>query len=153
MAAVGTIARTPLAITGPLSARLGEVHDYWRRLLRGEATIPFTDDVDPNLFGGICPDIFLVGVFERPRRFRLDFARMPEAPQVERQYLGRFLDEFDAPTPLEFILAQAAAAAEGPSPTIYQHRPRRRGRAYDRLLLPAWGEGRVSLLIGAVEFH
>ncbi len=128
-----TTRHAPFAIERPLPGRLAEVLDYWRSLLRGEATIPFTDDVDWTRVRALCPDVFLLGVFEKPERFR-------------------FIDEVDLPSPLEFLRAQADAATEGMAPTVYQHTPKASARGYARLLLPCWGEGKVSALIGAVEY-
>ena len=142
----------PFAIERPLPARLGAVLDYWRGLLRGEATVPFADDVDVTKVEALCADVFLLGVFEKPERFRLELARTPHASTVESQLLGRFIDEVELPTPLEFLRAQADAAVESVGPTLYEHSPAGGGRPYARLLAPTWGEGQVKLLIGAVEF-
>ena len=144
---------TPFAIAAPLSSRLGAVFDAWTGLLRGEATIPFADDLDVVGLEGLCPNLFLLGVFEKPRRFRLDLARTPDAPQIEGAFRGRFIDEVDMPTPMEFLRAQAEAAVESAAATVYDHVPAGAGRAYGRLVLPTWGEGQVSLLVGAVEFR
>ena len=141
----------PFAIERPLPTRLGAVLDYWRGLLRGEATIPFSDDVDITKVEALCADVFLLGVFAKPERFRLDLAHTPHAPGVEGQLLGRFIDEVELPTPLEFLRAQADAAVESVGPTLYEHSPGGGEHPYARLLLPAWGEGKVSLLIGALE--
>ena len=150
---ITTVHATPFAIVGPVSVRLGAVYDHWRSLFRGEAAIPFADDVKPDHLQRFCPDVLVLHVFEKPLRFRLDLARTPNAPEVEAQMRGKFLDEISPSPPLEFILAQASAAVESLGATIYAHRPRHGGRAYDRLLLPAWSEGHVSLLIGALEFR
>jgi len=147
-----TRAATPFAIERPLPTRLGAVLDYWRSLLRGEAQIPFSDDVDWTRLEALCPDVFLLGVFDKPERFRLDMAATPHAPSAAGEIAGRFIDEVELPSPLEFLRAQADAAVESMAPTIYQHRPRGGGPAYARVLLPAWGAGKVNLLIGAVEF-
>jgi len=140
----------PFAITGPLGPRLDRLMDYWRSLLRGEATMPFADDLDMQRVNACCSDSFVLGVFEKPERFRLDLASTPFAPAVEATLQGRFIDEIDLPTPLEFLRSQADATVEGGSPTLYEHSG---GRSYARLLLPAWGEGQVKLLLGGVEWR
>jgi hypothetical protein len=141
----------PFSITNPLSARLGAVLDDWRALLRGQASMPFADDVDVAKLATACPNLFLLGVFDRPRRFRLDVARAEGGPEIAA-LAGRFLDEVDQPNPMAFLRSQAEATVESAQPTLYEQGARS-GRPYGRLLLPAWGDGRISLLIGAVEFR
>lgn len=38
-------------------------------------------------------------------------------------------------------------------PTLYRHEPSGSERPYARLLLPAWGEGQVRLLLGGIEWR
>jgi hypothetical protein len=148
-----TLHAPPFAIQAPHSDRLGAVHDYWRSLLRGGAEVPFADDVDVTRLEALCPDVLLIGVFEKPRRFRIDLARTPHAPQIEIDLVGRFLDEIDPPATLALLRAQADAAAETLAAAVYEHRPKSGHPCYGRLVLPAWGEGRVSLLLVALEFR
>lgn len=144
---------TPFAVEAPLSPRLDDLLEYWRGLRRGDAAMPFADDLDMVTAKAMCSDVFVLGVFERPERFRLDLAHTPNAETVETGLTGRFIDEIDLPTPLEFLRAQADATVEGMAPTIYSHRPTIAERPYARLLLPAWGEGQIKLLLGAVEWR
>ncbi len=143
----------PFSLETPLSPSLDRLLEYWRGLLRGEATVPFADDVNLAKVEAKASDVFVLGVFEKPERFRLEVARTPAAPEVEAAVLGRFIDEVALPCPLEFLKAQASATVESMGPTFYEHRPKGAERGYGRLLLPAWGEGHVSLLLGAVEFR
>src|SRR5690242_12371105 len=145
--------KQPFAVDAPLGPRLEALMEYWRKLLRGEATMPFADDVDMAKVKALCSDVFVLGVFERPERFRLDLAHTPFAPEVEASLVGRFIDEIDLPTPLEFLRAQADATVEGLAPTLHRHAPAGSERPYARLLLPAWGEGQVKLLLGGVEWR
>ena len=144
---------SPFPIEGPLSPSLDRALDYWRNLLRGGATVPFADDVDMGRVQELCGEVFVLGVFQKPERFRLELARTPHAPAVERELQDRFIDDVDLPTPLEFLRSQAAATTESMAPTFYEHRPRAAERGYGRLLLPFWGGGQVSLVLGAVEFR
>jgi hypothetical protein len=144
------MSQTPFAINAPLGPRLAAVMDYWRGLLRGEATIPFADDIDMTRVRALTDDLFVLGVFEKPERFRLDLAHLPGAPKIEASLQGRFIDEIDLPTPFEFLRAQADAAVESLAPTLHRQGGE---RAYARLLAPAWGEGQVRLLLGAVEWR
>jgi hypothetical protein len=146
------LAHKPFAVD-TLGPRLEQLMDYWRNLLRGEASMPFADDIDMAKAQPLCSDTFVLGVFERPERFRLDLAHTPFAPDIAAKLVGRFLDEIDLPTPLEFLRAQADATVEGLSPTLYRHQPSGSERPYARLLLPAWGEGQVRLLLGGVEWR
>jgi hypothetical protein len=123
--------------------------DYWRGLLRGEATMPFADDIDMTKLRALADDVFVLGVFEKPERFRLELARSPRAPGLEALQ-GRFIDEADLPTPLEFLRAQAGATVESEGPTVHRQAGE---QAYARLLAPAWGEGQIRLLLGAVEWR
>ncbi|HTX51118.1 MAG TPA: PAS domain-containing protein [Caulobacteraceae bacterium] len=139
----------PFAIDEALGPRLDALFTYWSGLKRGEASIPFADDIDMAMVEDLCGDVFVLGVFEKPERFRLDLARTPRAPEIQNTVLGRFIDEVDLPGPLQYLRAQADAAVEGAAPAYY----RRDGEpAYARLLLPAWGEGQVRLLLGAIEW-
>jgi len=143
----------PFAIEPPLSGRLEAVLEDWKSLLRGQAEIPFADDLDFARAERLCPDAFLLGVFERPRRFRFELASTPHAPEIARELLGRFIDEVELRGPLHYLRAQAEAAVESLAPSFYEHRPTGAEHGYGRLLLPAWGEGHVSALLGAVEFR
>jgi len=143
----------PFAIDAPLGPRLEALLDYWRDLRRGQASVPFADDLDMLEVEGLCSDVFVLGVFEKPERFRLDLIRTPNAAAIEETLGDRFIDEIDLPTPLEFLRAQADATVESRAPTVYRHAPSGAGRGYARLLLPAWGEGQIKLLLGAVEWR
>jgi hypothetical protein len=143
----------PFAIDGPLPTSLAGLFDYWRSLLRGEATMPFADDLDMTKAKGLVSDLFVVGVFEKPERFRLELAHAPNAPRLQDLLLGRFIDEIALESPLDYLRAQADAAVEGLGPTYYEHAARGDGRDYARLLLPFWGEGQVKLLLGAIEWR
>lgn len=144
---------TPFAVQAPLSPSLDRLLEYWRGLLRGEATVPFADDLNMAKVEALASEVFLLGVFEKPLRFRFDFARAPGAPVIETELLDRFADEAVLPTPLEFLLAQAPATVESMAPTFYEHRPHGAERGYGRLLLPTWGEGHVSTLLCGLEFR
>ena len=141
----------PFAIDARLGPQLESVLDYWRGLLRGEASMPFADDVDLVNVRGRCPDVFVLDVLERPQRFRMAVAVTPGAPIIADELAGRFMDEVDLPTPLDYVRAQADSTVESLGPTLYRHVDDV-ARAYARLLLPAWGEGQVRLLLGAIEW-
>jgi hypothetical protein len=144
---------TPFAISGSLPTSLANLLDYWRGLLRGEATIPFADDLDLTGAKGLVSDLFVLGVFEKPERFRLELAQTPNAPRLGDLLLGKFLDEIALENPLDYLRSQADSAVESLGPTYYEHTAHDAGRDYGRLLLPFWGEGQVRLLLGAIEWR
>ena len=67
---------------------------------------------------------------------------------------GKFVDEIGPNAPFEFLTAQASATIEARAPTFFAGQggtesgghPR-----YSRLLLPMWGDGRIGMLLGAIE--
>jgi hypothetical protein len=64
---------------------------------------------------------------------------------------GQFADELKPTEPLNYFIAQASATVEAGAPTLYRAaKKRKRLSGYSRILLPAWGNGRVDLLIGAI---
>ncbi len=143
----------PFALDGVPGPRLGALIDYWRGLLRGEATMPFADDLDMAEVEAAVSDAFVLGVFERPLRFRLDLAATPNATAVG-DLAGRFLDEVDLPPALAYVRSQAEATVESGAPTLYRHRTSAGAqRPYARLLLPTWGEGHIKLLVGGIEWR
>lgn len=136
----------PYAVPPRLSPDLTRVQAYWEGLLRGGATMPFWDDVNLSDLPDLLGRLFLVDVFGLPERFRL--GQVGEALTSE-EVAGKFLDEAELHRPFEFLNSQCAATVECAAPTYF----RSDGAAlpYARLLLPLWGEGRISMLLGAVD--
>ena len=99
----------------------------------------------------------LIDVFDRPLRFRLDMVGQDIRERLGRDVIGKFLDEIDAPAPLQYLNSQASAAVESRAPTYYRHdshqeRGSRGTDGYSRLLLPMWGDGRIAMLLGAITW-
>jgi len=140
----------PFATPAHLSPDLTRVQAYWRGLLRGEAKIPFWDDATLSDLPDLTDRLFLIDVFQDPERFR--FAQVGAA--IGGQELGgRFLDETDLAWPFAFLRSQSSATIEAAAPTCFRREdPAPQGRSYSRLLLPMWGDGHVSMLLGAVDF-
>lgn len=134
----------PYAVPAQLSPDLARVRAYWEGLLRGAATMPFWDDVKPTDLPDLRGRLFLVDVFGPQERFRLDLVG---AALGAEGLAGKFLDETELHRPFEFLNSQCAATVECAAPTYF----RNNGVAlpYARLLLPLWGEGRISMLLGA----
>lgn len=136
----------PYAVPARLSPDLTRVQAYWRGLLRGSAQIPFWDDAKLSDLPDLAERLFLVDVFQKPERFR--FGLVGQALATDG-LSGRFLDETDLDRPFDFLRSQCAAAVEGAGPTLFHQSAG--ARPYARLLLPMWGDGRISMLLGAVD--
>ncbi|QUD86896.1 hypothetical protein [Phenylobacterium montanum] len=138
----------PFPVPSQLSPALARVDAYWRGLLRGNASMPFSDDARLTDLPDLAPQLLLVDVFERPERFRFSTVG---AELAGDGLAGLFLDETTLDRPFEYLRAQCSATVEAGTPTGYR-REAASGQAYSRLLLPLWGEGRISMLLGAVDF-
>jgi hypothetical protein len=142
----------PYSLPGRLSPDLERVRAYWQGLLRGGADMPFWDDAKLTDLPDLESRLFLIGVFARPERFRFETI---SSSLVGQDLDGVFLDETDLDAPLEFLRSQASATVECAAPTYFRRekdeasviRP-----AHARLLLPMWGDGRIGMLLGAVDF-
>jgi hypothetical protein len=96
----------------------------------------------------------LVDAFEKPQRFRLNAV----GEQIRQRYgadlADKFIDEIAAKAPFQFLAAQASATIEAKVPTFFAGEAGAasgRQQGYVRLLLPMWGEGRIGMLLGAIE--
>jgi hypothetical protein len=136
----------PFAVPARLSPDLTRVEAYWKGLLRGSAKMPFWDDAKLTDLPDLADRLFLLDVFDHPERFRFD---MVGRGLADDGLAGLFIDEADLAHPFEFLRAQATATVECAAPTYVRHEGGR--RAYGRLLLPMWGDGRISMLLGAVD--
>lgn len=140
-------AKHPYAPPVRLSPELARVQAYWRGLLRGGAEMPFWDDAKLTDLPDLADRLFLIDVFSPPERYR--FATLGKA-LTGGDLAGRFLDETQLSSPFAFLRSQAAATVEAAQPTYFRDEGELGG--YGRLLLPMWGEGRISMLLGAVDF-
>jgi len=142
----------PFRLPRSLDPDLARIRAYWRGLLRGDAEMPFADDLDMNALADLKDELMVIEVFAEPERFRLDIVgKAIGAPQT----VGRFADEIAPKTPFEFLRAQASVTLEAARPTFFK---RDKGtaagaRGYSRLLLPMWGDGHISLVLGAIAWH
>jgi len=113
--------------------------------------MPFSDDVSLGPIEKLSAHVMLVDVFSGPQRFR--FSRLGDniIGKFGNDVSGQFADEIRPIEPLNYFIAQASATVEAGAPTLYSAvRKTSRGRGYSRILLPAWGNGRIDLLLGAV---
>jgi hypothetical protein len=125
-------------------------------LERGEAEMPFADDVKLSALPKLAGRLILIEVLGHPVRFRCGFSLVGE--DIKRHYGGdldgKFLDEVEVRRPLQFLNSQASATVESLSPTYYRYAGAKgagaRGqKGYSRLLLPMWGNGQIGMLLGA----
>ena len=137
----------PYAVPSDMDAGLVRVRDRWLGLRRGQADIPFADDVKLSELQDATVDLMIMDVFERPTRFRITIAGRGIASHYGRLVEGLFADEIVPGAPLDYLLSQSSATVEARTPTYY-----RSPRSYARLMLPLWGDGHINSLLGAVSF-
>ena len=144
----------PYAPPRKLERELARVLDFWNGLKRGNAEIPFWDDVRLSALPELLPTLTMIDVSPKPARFR--FAAGVVGEEIKHRYggdlAGPFLDEIEIRYPLQFLISQCSATVESGAPTYYRHAEARGARsqqAFSRLLLPLWGDGRIGMLLGA----
>ena len=139
----------PYPVPVRLAPNLARVRAYWQGLLRGAAEMPFWDDVNLTVLPDLADRLLLIDVFGPRERFR--FAILG-AEIAAGDLAGRFLDEVALSPPLAFLSSQCSATVEAAAPTYFHAEGTEGGRAYGRLLLPMWGDGRIGMLLGMVDF-
>lgn len=141
----------PYRLPGTLAPDLAQTLDYWRGLRRGSAEIPFWDDLNLLDLPDLSARVLLIDVFSRPERFRFNSVGAELQTTQTKPFEGEFLDMITMDHPLEFLRSQCSATVESRGPTFYDCGSQRADRAeYSRLLLPMWGDGRISMLLGVV---
>ena len=142
----------PFRLSRKLPPKLAGVHHYWKSLIRAENTMPFSDDVDLSALKRYSDNLLLVDIIFG--RFRFNYLGHKIIAKFSADIRGRFADELALHAPFNYFMAQASATLEAAAPTLYSSRPanlkKRLLAGYCRILLPAWGNGRVELLLGAI---
>jgi hypothetical protein len=138
----------PFAAPSDLEAGLARVREYWLSLRRGQADIPFADDVKLSALQNADADLMIIDVFERPARFRITIAGRRIVGRYGQLVEGLFIDEIVPQPPLDYLLSQCSATVEGRALTFYSA-PQ---SSYSRLVLPLWGDGHINSLLVAVSF-
>jgi hypothetical protein len=133
----------PFALPGKLTPELGRVRDYWSGLKRHQNKVPFWDDANLSGLPGLEGRLMLIDVFEKPQRFRLNTVGKDIRDWYGADIVHKFVDEIEAKGPVAYLIAQASATIEGAEPTYYRD-------SYIRLLLPMWGNGYISMLLGVI---
>ena len=113
--------------------------------------MPFWDDLDLTTLHDFGGRLLLVGVFNKPGRFRLDIVGEDLTAAAGEQVAGLFTDEIRPSPPFDYLGAQISAAVEAAAPT-YLESVLADGRAYRRLRLPLWGDGRLSMVLGVIDW-
>ena len=127
-----------------LSPALQEVLSSWKKLRRGQAKIPFSDDIKLSELLGRESDLVLLDAFAKPQRYRFSIVGKNVVKAYGKDVAGIYLDELEPSPPFALIHSQASATAEMRAQTFYAD------ENYARLLLPAWGDGHVSALLGII---
>ncbi|MFA7264412.1 MAG: hypothetical protein WC068_15440 [Caulobacter sp.] len=140
----------PFAPPKRLPPDLLRVQAYWEGLLRGSAKVPFWDDLDLTALPDLSGRLFLVGVFNKPERFRLDLVGEDLITAFGQEAAGLFTDEIAHVPPFALLGSQCSATIEAAAPTWFEDNATV-ATGYRRLLLPLWGDGRISMLLGAVD--
>jgi hypothetical protein len=136
-----------------LEPDLAQAFAYWEGLKRGEANMPFIDDLNPSALPVLADRMILMEASDRPVRFRFAIVGKAVKDHYAGDLLGKFLDEIEIRDPLRYLGSQASATAEGRAPTCYRSASSERGTGtagYSRLILPMWGDGRVGALLTVI---
>lgn len=148
----------PYPMPKKLAPNLARVRAYWESLRRGEANMPFWDDVNLSSLPKLSARLLLVDVFAKPQRFRFNFVGQQLVKRYGETIVGTFADEMEPKSPFDYFLSQASATVERGAPSCYTHAARagaksRKSAPYTRLLLPMWGDGHVGMLLGVVDWR
>lgn len=142
----------PYELPEQLRPSLGRVLSYWESLRRGENEMPFWDDVKLPALPDLIGRLLLIDVFADPERFRFGFVGEELSRRSKESAAGKFADEIEPRAPFDYLRSQCSATVEGRRPTFLHHGSGKAG-AFSRLLLPMWGDGRIGMLLGVVDWH
>jgi hypothetical protein len=99
----------------------------------------------------LAAQLLLVDVFAEPERFRLNFVGDELSSGLSTQLSHQFIDEVPAEGFFQELAAQCSATRALRTPTYFEVNEPAIERGFRRLLLPAWGEGDIALLLGAAD--
>jgi hypothetical protein len=145
--------KTPYPLPTEMSPNLLRVLSYWESLERAGNEMPFWDDLKLSALPDLTDSLLLIDVFASPERFRFNTIGKAFAAPDGQSLTGKFADEVALRGPLEYFRSQCSATVEGGVPTFYRHAGSREAPAFARLLLPMWGDGHTSMLLGALDRH
>jgi hypothetical protein len=146
-------ANNPFPLPADLSPILHRILSYWESLKRGDNDMPFWDDVKPSALAELAGNLLLIDVFAEPERFRFNTIGTELMHGNGGALAGKFADEVALSDGLKYLRAQCSATVEARKPTFYRHVGGENGAGFTRVLMPMWGNGRIGMLLGAVELH
>jgi hypothetical protein len=139
--------RNPFPLPDRLDAKLQPVVTLWENLKRGESAMPFGDDLGMPALSKLPGNPFLLSVFPAPERYRFEFICDNLRGDVTT---GTFIDEMSPNLNFSYLRAQSSATVEAAAPTLL-HLIQWSGYSFSRVLLPMWGNGQVTMLLGAID--
>jgi len=139
--------RNPFPLPDRLDAKLQPVVTLWENLKRGESGMPFGDDLGMPALSKLPGNPFLLSVFPAPERYRFEFICDSLRGDVTT---GTFIDEMSPNVNFSYLRAQSSATVEAAAPTLL-HLTQWSGYSFSRVLLPLWGNGQVTMLLGAID--
>ena len=140
----------PFPLPDKLERDLARVLAYWEGLRRAGNSMPFWDDVKLSALADLSANVLLMDVFDKPERFRFNHVADALTQSYGETLAHKFADEIALRDPFAFLRAQCSATVEARAPTYYGGGG---SPGYARLLLPMWGDGRIGMLLGAVEMQ
>jgi hypothetical protein len=139
--------RNPFPIPNRLDAKLQPVVTLWESLKRGENGMPFGDDLGVPALTKLPGNPFLLSVFSAPERCRFEFLCDSLRGEVAA---GSFIDEMSPNVNFSYLRAQSSATVEAAEPTLLSL-TQLSGYSFSRVLLPLWGNGQVTMLLGTID--
>ena len=143
----------PFALPAFLNAPFAALRGYWNSLKRGNASIPFSDDLSLAALGKLADSVVLIHVFKKPQRFLFEMAAGKVSDLYGEKLEDQFADELEARTPLQYFASQSSATAESGTPTFYHYAQAGESAEYKRLMLPFWGDGHVTTILATFEIR
>ncbi len=134
----------PFPLPDKLAPRLKRVLAYWEGLKRADNAMPFWDDVKLSALPELTDSLMLIDAFAEPERFRFNTVGKTLTERYGEAVIGKFLNEIAPRAPFGYLRAQCSATVEARMPSCFE-------ADYVRLLLPMWGDGHISMLLGAID--
>ena len=125
----------PFALPENLPSTLAPIYEYWKTLIRGENTMPFSDDVNLSQLSELSDNLILVDVFAEPQRFRFNYLGKQLVRQLGSNIKDRFADELGASQSARLFCCSIERHRRSPSTHLVLLQPRKfERRSHDGLL-------------------
>ena len=112
----------PYSVPSKLEAELARVRAYWEGLKRGDASMPFWDDVNLAALPDLSGRLMLIDVFDKPLRFRFGIVGKELKARYRADVVGKFSDEIEIRHPFQYLNSQGLATIESRAPTYFASR-------------------------------